>query len=352
MITHDDRHLAVELIDKAVSQGARQRKACAILEISARTYQRWTREGNVLPDARPDATRPIPANKLSPKEREEILNVSNSVAFRSLPPSQIVPTLADQGCYLASESSFYRILREADQQHHRGRSEAPHQKPLSTHCASGPNQVWCWDITWLPGPARGVFYYLYLIMDLYSRRIIAWEIHENETSDHAAKLIHKACLIEGIAAQSQPLVLHSDNGSPMKGASMLETLRRLGVTSSFSRPRVSNDNAYSESLFRTCKYRPDYPVNGFADIEEAREWVLSFSRWYNTEHKHSSLKFTTPDQRHTGEADEILKHRQHVYDAAKERHPNRWSGDTRNWDLPNDVWLNPEKEQLDLSKAA
>jgi len=350
MISHADRRHAVELIDEAVTAGARQRKACGILEISVRTYQRWTQDGAVLSDARPGAQRPIPANKLSAEEREAILAVSNSPVFRSLPPSQIVPALADEGRYLASESTFYRVLREACQQHHRGRSEEPQRKAPKTHCAIGPNQVWCWDITWLPGPARGLFYYLYLIMDLYSRKIVAWEIHESESSDLAARLIRKACLAEGIVGQ--PLVLHSDNGSPMKGSSMLETLRRLGVTSSFSRPRVSNDNAYAESLFRTCKYRPDYPLNGFATIEDARVWVLTFSRWYNTEHKHSGLKFTTPEQRHTGEATAILEHRQQVYREARARHPNRWSGDIRNWVLPEKVWLNPEKEQSELNQAA
>jgi len=187
-------------------------------------------------------------------------------------------------------------------------------------------------------------------MDLYSRKIVGWEIHEREASDLAARLVRRACLAESIVAQ--PLVLHSDNGSPMKGASMLETLHQLGVASSFSRPRVSNDNAYAESLFRTCKYRPNYPANGFATIDEAREWILSFTRWYNTEHKHSGLKFTTPVQRHTGEGAAILEHRQQVYQLARARHPNRWSGEIRNWELPEKVWLNPEKEQSDLSQAA
>ena len=350
MISHFDRRHAVELIDEAVTAGARQHKACASLELSARTYQRWTQDVAVLSDARPSAERPVPSNKLSVEERQVILAVSNSPTFRSLPPSQIVPILADEGRYLASESTFYRVLREAEQQHHRGRSKAPQHKPLSTHCASGPNQVWCWDITWLPGPVRGLFYYLYLVLDLYSRKIVAWEVHESEASELAAQLIHKACLTEAIVAQ--PLVLHSDNGSPMKGTSMLETLRWLGVTPSFSRPRVSNDNAYAESVFRTCKYRPDYPVNGFASIDEARAWVLSFSRWYNTEHKHSGLKFTTPEQRHTGVATAILAHRKHIYREAREHHPNRWRGDIRNWELPEKVWLNPEKEQPELNKAA
>src|SRR5690606_32712199 len=137
----------------------------------------------------------------------------NSPIYRSLPPSQIVPALADDGCYIASESTFYRILREEGQQHHRGRSQAPENRPMSTHCATGPNQVWCWDITWLPGPVKGVYYYLYLILDLYSRKVVGWEIHEEESSELAAHLLRKACLREAIAGA--PLVLHSDNGSPM-----------------------------------------------------------------------------------------------------------------------------------------
>jgi transposase len=220
MISPTDRRQAVALIEEAVAAGARQHKACEILQISARTLQRWTQGEGVTCDRRPDAQRPVPANKLSEAEREAVLKVANSPTFCSLPPSQMVPSLADQGCYLASESTVYRILREADQQHHRGRSEAPQRKAPSTHCTDGPNQVWCWDITWLPGPARGLFYYLYLTLDLYSRKIITWEIHEREASDLAARLIRKGCLAEGIVAQ--PLVLHADNSSPMKGASMLE----------------------------------------------------------------------------------------------------------------------------------
>lgn len=350
MIGHADRCQAVALIDEAVAAGARCRRACQVLGLSVRTYQRWTQADTVSTDGRPEADRSTPANKLSQAEREEILAVANSPAYRSLPPSQIVPALADEGRYLASESSFYRVLRAAGQQHHRGRSQAPQSRTPSTHCATGPNQVWCWDITWLPGPARGVFFYLYLILDLYSRKIVAWEVHDTEASDLAAKLVHQACLAEGIIAQ--PLVLHADNGSPMKGATLLETLYRLGITPSYSRPRVSNDNAFPESLFRTCKYRPDYPVNGFATIDDARAWVLSFVHWYNTQHKHSGLKFTTPQQRHNGEAEMILNYRKQVYQVAQSRRPERWSRDIRNWSLPEQVWLNPEKELPNLKKAA
>ena len=149
-----------------------------------------------------------------------------------------------------------------------------------------------------------------------------------------------------------PLILHSDNGSPMKGASMLETMNKLGVVSSFSRPRVSNDNAYAESIFRTCKYRPDYPYKGFEDIAAAREWILNFTHWYNREHRHSGIKFVTPYERHTGQDREILNARKTVYENAKQKNPLRWTGTIRNWDYVDGVWLNPEKQQQKLEDAA
>jgi len=249
----------------------------------------------------------VPVHKLSPEERDEVMAVVNSPTYKSPPPSQIVPALADEGRYIASEASFYRVLREDSQQQHRGRSKAPAPKPLSTHCAMGPNQVWCWDVTWLPGPAKGIFFYLYLILDLYSRKIVGWEIHEEESSELASALVTRAYLREGIGGVE--LVLHSDNGSPMKGASLMETLYRLGIMSSYSRPRVSNDNAYAESIFRTCKYRPDYPHKGFATLDDARSWVHQFATWYNQQHKHSGLKFITPAQRHNGQTEDVMRQR-------------------------------------------
>lgn len=187
-------------------------------------------------------------------------------------------------------------------------------------------------------------------MDVYSRKIVGWEVHANESSELASQLIQKACLREGIAGAR--LVLHSDNGSPMKGASLLETLYRLGIMSSYSRPRVSNDNAYAESIFRTCKYRPDYPHKGFIDLEAARVWVLDFVTWYNHEHKHSGLKFITPEQRHNEKGEQIMGQRKAVYEAARLANPKRWSGHIRNWDLPESVWLNPERECSDVKVAA
>ncbi len=343
LISASDRQTAIKLIEEAVHAGARQVKACDELGISFRTLQRWRDESTPLEDQRPHAKRSEPINKLSEAERKEILNTCNQVEFRSLPPSQIVPILADRNIYIGSESSFYRILRANNQQHHRGKSKEPNVRPISTHSATGPNEVWMWDITWLPGPAKGVYYYLYLILDLYSRKIIAWEIWKEESAHNASVLVRRGIMSEKRSVSLKPLVLHSDNGSPMKGASLLETLYTLGITPSRSRPRVSNDNPYAESIFRTCKYRPEFPSKGFVTLDAAREWVLSFVRWYNREHRYSGLNFLTPEQRHTGKDKEIFESRRKGYESAKLAHPERWSGNIRDWSLDDTVWLNPER---------
>lgn len=344
MINASDRKTAIMLIQEATQSGAHQKKACQELGINERTLQRWQNISTPLADQRPIVERPVPKNKLTEPEVNQILDIVNQLKFQSLPPSQIVPRLADENIYIASESTFYRVLKDHEMQHHRGRSKRPNKKPISTHSATGPNQVWMWDITWLPGPARGIYFYLYLILDLYSRKIIAWDIWTEESAEHASILVRRGALSEQMTApHSTPLVLHSDNGSPMKGASLLETLYNLGVTPSKSRPRVSNDNPYAESVFRTCKYRPSYPAPGFTDLTQARKWVLDFVRWYNTEHRHSGLNFLTPNQRHTGKDKIILENRHKLYEQARAAHPERWSKGTRNWTLPDEVWLNPEK---------
>ena len=319
------------------------------MQISLRTYQRWTsRQGEIKADARPQAECPEPANKLSVQEKRRILETCNREEYSSLPPSQIVPALADQGTYIASEASFYRVLREADQLHRRGKAQAPRtlSKPTG-YKASAPNQVWSWDITYLATTVAGMFFRLYLVMDIYSRKIVGWEVHQNESAEHASRLIRKACLAEGISERG--LVLHADNGSPMKGATMLATLQRLGVVPSFSRPSVSNDNPYSESLFGTLKYTPAFPSKPFESLVGARNWVHGFVQWYNEEHRHSAIQFVTPAERHRGEEQAILAKRKDLYEAAKERNPQRWSGDTRNWEPVGEAWLNPENsEQADV----
>ncbi len=339
MTSISDRQRVMTLIDEATINGARQAQACKELDISNRTLQRWRLQPE---DRRPQAVRPVPANKLSKQEREVILETVNNAENASLPPHQIVPKLADQGIYLASESTMYRILKENGQQHDRGRSKRRQSAALTSYCATAPNQIWCWDITWLPSAVRGQFYYWYMMKDVDSRKLVGNEVHEMESSELASGLLQKACLRENLAGS--PLVLHSDNGSAMKGATMLATMQNLGVMPSFSRPRVSNDNAYAESLFRTAKYCPMWPSKPFASLDEAREWVRQFTAWYNEGHRHSAINFVTPGQRHRGEAESILAKRKTVYQSARARHPLRWSGEIRNWDNPQEVWLNPERE--------
>ena len=321
MIGPSDRALAVELIREANQNGARLAEACRELHISVRTYERWVSEGGIKEDQRPLVARPEPKNKLTIEEKQEILEVVKKEEFADLPPSQIVPKLADQAIYIASESSFYRILRLESMQNHRGRSKRPERKLPESYLATHPNQVWTWDITWVPGPIKGAYYRLYMIIDIFSRKIVAWEVWESEDAVYAEELIKKAVISEKITGQ--PLVLHSDNGSPMKAATFQALLEKLGIQSSFSRPRVSNDNPYSEAMFRTMKYRPEYPHKGFESLEASREWAAKFVQWYNFEHQHSGLKFVTPHQCHTGEHIEILEKRKKVYEQAKLKHPER-----------------------------
>ena len=328
-------------------QGARLTKACKRLGITDRTYYRWQslhKEHHTYEDRRGYADHSNPPNKLTPEERQKVIETVNERRFASMPPCEIVPALADEGEYIASESTIYRILREERMQNHRGRSQAPgkHRKPTS-YTATAPNQVWTWDITYLRGPVKGSFFYLYLIVDLFSRDIVGWEVWEEESAKQASVLIRRACLSQG-RLTTTPLVLHSDNGSPMKGATMLETLYALGITPSNSRPRVSNDNPYSESLFKTLKYRPNYQPKGFETIAAARKWCSVFVHWYRYEHHHSGIKYLTPAERHKGKSEEILSRRIQVYEAAKAAHPERWNGrQTRNWSNIEEVHLNPDK---------
>ena len=344
MISATDRRNAVELINEACANGARLEPACALLGLSARSVQRWTREGEVGEDRRPLAERPTPANALTPEEEQAILAACHRPAFASLPPEQIVARLLDEEQrYIASVSSFYRVLRRHGEVAHRGRAKSAvsHPRPTTFH-ACAPHQVWSWDCTWLPGPVKGLFFYLVMILDVYSRKIVGWEVFHAESAHHASLVIRRAVLAEGLI--DQPLVLHADNGSPFKGATLLETLHALNITPSYSRPRVSNDNAYSEALFRTCKYVPGYPVNGFDSLEASQQWVQDFVVWYNTEHRHSAIRFVTPEERHRGEDRAILAQRHALNQAARQAHPERWSGKTRNWEPIEVVSLNPERE--------
>jgi transposase InsO family protein len=246
--------------------------------------------------------------------------------------------LADQGQYLGSESTFYRVLKAENLMAHRGRAKAPVPRPKPELFASGPNQVWTWDISYLRTSVRGDFFYLYMVVDIFSRRIVGWGVYDEESSALSSALIARASLDAG---SPKGLKLHSDNGGPMKGCTMLAMLQSLGMSASFSRPRVSDDNPYSEALFRTVKYSAMFPDKPFETIEAARTWVAGFVEWYNTKHHHSAIRFVTPDQRHFGQESGLLAKRSALYESARSRNPNRWSGQTRNWSPAPAVHLGP-----------
>lgn len=308
--------------------------------LSVRTIERWRKTG-VEGDGR-ERRKFEPRNKLSEEERRRVLETANSKEYAHLPPSQIVPILAEKGEYLASEATFYRVLRDAGQSGHRQSTKPPksRRKPKALE-ATKPNQIYSWDITYLPSVIKGVYFYLYLFMDIYSRKIVGWQVFEAESGEWASEILCDIAHREGI--RKSQVTLHADNGGPMKGASMLSMMQTLGIAPSFSRPAVSNDNPYSESLFRTVKYRPQYPKRAFTEIEDARKWVEQIVQWYNFEHRHSSIRFVTPAQRHAGLDKRILEHRRAVYEQARQNHPERWSRNIRNCEPVNVVYLNPEK---------
>ena len=341
MSTLPVRLIVTGLIAEAVLAGARLANACAVLGFTERTLQRWQLSPADSPDGR-TLRHEAPAHKLSNLERATLLRVANSAEFGHLPPSQIVPRLADQQRYIASESTFYRVLREENQLAHRRpeRMAHPRAKPRAAY-ATRPNQLYSWDITYLPTAVHGLYFYLYLFTDVFSRKIVAWQIYTEESSANASEVMKDLCRREQI--EPGQLVLHSDNGSSMKGATMLATLQALGVVASLSRPAVSNDNPYSESLFRTLKYRAAYPLHPFSDIAAARAWATTLVQWYNHEHRHSAIRFVTPAQRHAGHDQAILTQRVELYTIARAKNPLRWKRATRNWQRVDIVHLNPDQ---------
>lgn len=354
MIDLEDRQALARDIDIAHAAGARLKPACETAGIELRTLQRWrAADGLVAGDRRPRAVRPTPRHALSDAERAQVLAVANEPRFAAVPPARIVPMLADEGVYLASESTFSRVLRSHGQTAHRGRAKAPKAvRPPTTHIATAVRQVWCWDMTYLPAQVLGRWFHLYLILDLYSRKIVGWEVHDSDHADHATHLVRRTALAEGIAALSTKPVLHGDNGSTLKATTVLAMLNWLGVKPSYSRPRVSDDNAYAEALFRTAKYRPEFPAKGFADLGEARAWAAGFVHWYNVDHRHSGIRYVSPAQRHAGDDLDLLAARHALYRRARELNPARWSGSTRNWSPVGAVTLNPERDSIIKAHSA
>ncbi len=348
MIALEDRQRTAQWVEQARRDGARLSSACEVSGIDTRTLQRWKANAGLdSGDRRPHAIRPSPAHALSAQERERILQLANEPRFAELPPARIVPMLADEGTYIASESSFHRVLKAHGQARHRGRAKAPQRKrPPSTHVATAPRQLWCWDLTFLASRVTGQWFYLYVILDVYSRKIVGFEVHATDNSDHAVELLRRTALAEGIHALPDRPVLHGDNGATLKATTVLAMMHWLGITASYSRPRVSDDNAFVESLFRTAKYRPQFPVSGFASLEDARRWASKFVAWYNQDHRHSGIRYVSPAQRHAGADRDILARRHTLYLSAREANPRRWARHTRNWNPITAVTLNPEKESV------
>jgi putative transposase len=346
MISVEDKQEVIDLIHEAVQSGAGKTKACKIMDISLRTLQRW--ELNCKVDKRKGSPKRV-HRKLSEEEYQEIIDVACSDRFKDLNPHEIVPILAEEGRYIGSESTIYRVLRKEKLLNHRSNSKPGSQnnKPPELK-ATGPNQVWSWDITWLKSDVSGIFYYCYMIKDIWKKNIVGWEIHEYESVDIAADMFNRLKLkynLEGVK-------LHSDNGNPMRGSTMIITLYNLGVIPSFSRPRVSTDNPFIESLFKTMKYTAAYPGK-FKNIHNAREWMSEFVNWYNTEHRHSAIGYVTPEQRGSGVDIEIFNKRNQTIKKAIEKNPERWGKKIRKWESKDVVILNPDiKQDKNLENAA
>ncbi len=285
--------------------------------------------------------RPTPARALSARERQAVLETLHSKRFVDRSPAEVWSTLLSAGVYLCSVRSMYRIL--ADNREVRERRDQLRHPSYSKPelVARGPNEVWSWDITKLKGPAKWEYFYLYVILDIYSRYVVGWMVAEHENAQLAARLIRETYDKQGV--QTNTLVLHADRGSPMKANTTVQLLASLGVVRSHSRPHVSNDNPYSESQFKTLKYHPEFPRR-FGAMSQALAFSRSFFGWYNNEHAHSGLQYLTPAQVHHGEAEAALRHRHAVLFEAYERHPDRFvAGPPQRPRLPEAVWINPPR---------
>jgi len=307
-----------------------------VVEISLRTLQRWKRCG--MEDRRKGSHKKV-IRKIAPHKVEELLETVNSAKYLDMSPYEVVPTLLDEGRYICSVRTIYRLLGQKDLIHQRnGSRKARKRTRPPQRIASGPNMVWCWDITWLASAVKGMFFYAYVVIDIFDRTIVGWNIHREENDIHSRNLFERLSRGENIVFE----YLHSDNGTPMKGSTLMAFLDTLKVKLSFSRPRTSNDNPYIESFFKTLKYDSGYPIR-FKDIRQAREWMANFVNWYNTEHLHSSIGYVTPEQMRDGSAIDIFKKRNKVMEKAKLDNPEYWgSRDTIYWGAPEEVVLNPE----------
>ena len=344
----ENRNKAIEFLKAGTDAGLPLKVVADLLGVCGRTLRRWrldiSGQGFSL-DRRKGAARQV-AHKFTAQERQKVIDTINDSRFSDLPPAQIVAILAEEQQYVGSEMTIYRIMREEGLLNHRGRARQPREpRPVPMLEAKGIHQVLAWDITLVPGPVKGQYYYVYMVMDVWSRRILGTEVQDVECSKLASEFFDRVCRDEGITSDAAA-VLHSDNGAPMRSFKLAAKMRELGILLSFSRPGVSNDNAYAESLFRTMKYHQSYPLRRFRSLDTVRCWIEVFVEWYNGEHRHSGIKYVTPNQRHFGEADAICAIRQQTYSKAHQENPHRWSRPPRCWKQPEIVKFNyPRSEK-------
>jgi putative transposase len=320
---------------KAVKQLSEQTSvsvACELLGIPRSSFYRARQP------KRESKPRPTPKRALKPEEKDQVRQTLNSERFQDSAPRQVYAALLDDGEYLCSWRTMYRILDEYKEVRER-RDQLRHPNYIKPELlATGPNQLWSWDITKLKGPAKWTYYYLYTILDVFSRYVPGWLIAECESATLAQQLITESCAKQGI--EPSQLTLHADRGSAMISKTVALLLADLGVTKTHSRPYVSNDNPYSEAQFKTMKYRPDFPER-FGCIQDARAWARTFFHWYHHEHYHSGLSLFTPVTVHYGQAPAILEQRQKVLQTAYAAHPERFvRGEPKLPSLPTEVWIN------------
>jgi putative transposase len=336
------------VIDQAFTQlreVTSTRTACRLTGRSTATFYRCRR----LPSPGPPRVRPAPANALTEAERQEVLALLRSPTYCDLAPAQVWARLLDEGRYLCSISTMYRLLAAAGENRERRRQRTHPAKKRPELVARRPNRVWSWDITKLRGPTRGVYYELFVIIDIYSRYVVAWTVAPAETGELAKDFIADAIAAQGVGRHQ--LALHADRGTSMTSKPVSQLLVDLGVARSHSRPHVSNDNPYSESAFKTLKYCPAFPTQ-FGSIEDARTFCTAFFDYYNHEHRHSGIGLHTPASVHYGTATKIRAHRAVTLDAAYAANPARFGNHRPSPPkLPTVAWINdPSREALIQNK--
>jgi len=314
--------------------------ACQTLAIPRSWYYRQKAAGGLIQER--SESQPMPKHALSEAEKAEVRTVLNSEQFVDQSPREVYATLLDEGVYLCHWRTMYRILTERNEVRERRNQRQHPQSTKPQLVTPGPNELWSWHITLLAGPASRLFYYLYVILDVFSRFVVGWMVAESESSELDEMVILAACNKQDI--RRDQLILHADRGSAVRAKTVAQLLTDLGVTKTHSRPYTPNDNPYSEAQFKTMKYRPDYP-DRFESLDHARSWARVFFTWYNQEHHHSGLGLMTPAVVHYKQADEVRAKRQHVLDEAYAAHPERFvKGRPLAPKAPDQVWINPPQE--------